>query len=465
MASIEKNVATSAGSGLLAADVTAGGGGPAEPGPATMIEALRATPRHVYATTLIMFAAWTFVCMDVSFPGLALPAISKSLHVSISDLSYALGGFAFIEFLVPLLGGRLLDRYGRRKMFTWSLVGTGVFSVLTAPVAVFWQFIVVRCVTAGSFGAVEPTINTHVAEEAPKRVRGLFMGFVQAGYPLGAAIAGYIASAMLAGPGWRLLFLVAFAPVLVVILVMYYTKDPARYRNARAVALEQGGDAARPGWRHLFRNGRARQTIVGSLFGFCINGGIGLVLGVLTAYLVKVDHISLSSAAFLFSLSNWAALAGQLFIGWLADHVPSKWIMTVSPLLGAAAIAALLVGGLSYSLAMICLVCFGFFGNGTFGCYPRYVAESYPTEYRGTGVSFVLGCSFLTLSFMPIIGGFLIDTADATTIPLISGIVVACASLVMLFGRNIRPGRELEEELLLTRSGPSAATELSGEGL
>jgi AAHS family cis,cis-muconate transporter-like MFS transporter len=453
MASIERKTEGLAKPGLPSVNLAGDGGGPLRREPATIVEALRSTPPYVYVTILIMFTAWTFVSMDVSFPGLALPAISTSLHVSVSDLSYALGGFAFIEFLVPLLMGRLLDRYGRRKMFNWSLIGTGVFSALTAPVVAFWQFIVVRCVAAGSFGATEPTINTHVAEEAPKQVRGLFMGFVQAGYPLGAAIAGYIASALLAGPGWRPLFLVAFAPVLVVIAVTYFTRDPSRFRAARALALEQGGDAARPGWRHLFRGGRARQTIVGSLFGFCINGGIGLVLGVLTAYLVKVDHISLSSAAFLFSLSNWAALAGQLFIGWLADHVPSKWIMTVSPLLAAAAIASLLVSGLSYSLAMICLVCFGFFGNGTFGCYPRYVAESYPTEYRGTGLSFVLGCSFLTLSFMPIIGGFLIDTTHATTIPLISGIVVAFASVAMLFGRNIRPQRDLEEELLAAGGG------------
>lgn len=409
---------------------------------------LHETPKHVLISVLIMFVAWTFVCMDASFPGLALPAISKSIHVSVSDLSYALGGFAFVEFLVPFFGGRLLDRFGRNTLFSWSLVGTGVFSVLTAPVAAFWQFIVVRCFVAGSFGAVEPTINTAVAEQAPKRIRGLLMGFVQAGYPLGAAIAGYIASAMLAGPGWRPLFLVAFAPVLVVIAVTWFTRDPARFRAARAAVEEQGGDAAHPGFRHLFVKGRTRQTIVGSLFGFCINGGIGLVLGVLTAYLVKIDHLSLSDAAFLFSISNWAALAGQLFVGWLADHLPSKWIMVFSPLIGAVSIGSLVITHLTYTEAMIALIGFGFFGNGTFGCYPRYVAESYPTEYRGTGTSFCLGCSFLTLSFMPIIGGFLIDTGHAPDIALISGIVVACASVVMLFGRNILPQQDLEEEIL-----------------
>ena len=118
--------------------------------PRTLLGALRATLTEVYTTTLIMFVAWTFVCMDTSFPGLALPAISSSIHVSVSDLSYALGGIAFIEFVVPLVGGWLLDRYGRRKMFSWSLIGTGVFSALTAPVAALWQFAVVRCAVAGS---------------------------------------------------------------------------------------------------------------------------------------------------------------------------------------------------------------------------------------------------------------------------------------------------------------------------
>jgi AAHS family cis,cis-muconate transporter-like MFS transporter len=399
-----------------------------------------------------MFVAWTFICMDTSFPGLALPAISASIHVSESTLSYALGGFAFVEFLVPMFGGRLLDRFGRRRMFGWTLVGTGVFSALTAPVTALWQFIVVRCFVAGSFGFAEPTINTAISEEAPKRVRGLFMGFIQAGFPLGGAIAGYIASALLGGPGWRPLFLIAFAPVLVVIVVLLFTRDTARFKAARAAVQEQGGDAARPGWRHLFRNGRSRQTIVGSLFGFCINGGIGLVLGVLTAYLVKVDHMSLSDAAFLFSLSNWAALAGQLFVGWLADHVPSKWIMVVFPLIAAVAIGTLVISDLSYISAMIALLGFGFFGNGTFGCYPRYVTESYPTEYRGTGTSFVLGFSFLTLSFMPIIGGFLIDTSHITDIALISAGVVVSGSVVMLFGRNIRPQQELPEEILAHRT-------------
>ena len=123
---------------------------PSQAEPRTLLGALRTTPTEVYVTTLIMFVAWTFVCMDTSFPGLALPAISSSIHVSVSDLSYALGGIAFIEFVVPLVGGWLLDRYGRRKMFSWSLIGTGVFSAPTAPVAALWQFAVVRCAVAGS---------------------------------------------------------------------------------------------------------------------------------------------------------------------------------------------------------------------------------------------------------------------------------------------------------------------------
>ncbi|WIX75474.1 MFS transporter [Amycolatopsis carbonis] len=404
----------------------------------------RSSTGYVTFVVLLAFLAWALVSMDNVMLGVAVPALAPALHLSLSTMEYLVGVFSFVTFAAPVLAGRLIDRIGRRANFQLSLVGTGIFGGLTALVANAWQFIVVRLLVSTSYGLTEPVINTLVAEEAPRHRRGVLMGFVQAGYPLGAGIAGTIAAVLLPTHGWRPLFYLAFAPLLLVLAAGWFLRDSARFKQVKA-ASEQRAIEHRPGWRKLFTPEQRRQTIVTSVFGFCINGGIGLIIGVVTTYLVHVDHLSLGAAAFLFGLSNWVALGSQILVGWLADYLPSKWLMTGYSVLAAAALALLAIPGLSFTTATVSLVAFGFFGNGTFGCYTRYTTESYPTELRGTGTSFSLGCSFLTLSFMPIIGGALIDSAMPTAIPLISAALVLIGAGVMACGKSFAPRRDLDE--------------------
>lgn len=69
---------------------------------------------------------------------------------------------------------------------------------------------------------------------------------------------------------------------------------------------------------------------------------------------------------------------------------------------------------------------------------PRYTPGSYPTELRGTATSFSLGCSFLTLSFMPIIDGVLIESQAASINRHLRGAGAAC-------GKKFPPRTELAE--------------------
>jgi MFS family permease len=412
----------------------------------TAVEAPGGTAGTPYVTfvVIVAFLAWALVSMDNVMVGVALPALAPAFGLSLSTLEYLTGIFAFVTFLTPVVAGRWVDRLGRRVSFQASLLGTGVFAGLTALVGSAWQFIVVRLVAATSYGLTEPAVNTMVAEEAPRRHRGFLMGFVQAGYPLGAGLTGTIAAALLPGHGWRPLFLIAFAPVVIVLISSAFLRESRRFDAVKRVAARESIEN-RPGWRELFTPRQRRQTIVTSLFGFCINGGIGLIIGVVTTYLVHIDHLGLGEAAFLFGLSNWTALVSQILVGWLADHFPAKWLMVIYSVFAAGALSLLAVPHISYGTATLSLVAFGFFGNGTFGCYTRYTTESYPTELRGTGTSFSLGFSFLTLSFMPIIGGVLIGSTVPTVIPMISAVLVLLGGVVMACGRNFPPRRDLEE--------------------
>src|SRR5258708_1492902 len=66
------------------------------------------------------------VVIDASIVNVALPSIGRALHFSQDSLSWVVNAYVLTFGGFLLLGGRLADLLGRRKMF---LVGLVVFSL------------------------------------------------------------------------------------------------------------------------------------------------------------------------------------------------------------------------------------------------------------------------------------------------------------------------------------------------
>src|SRR3954470_8376186 len=91
---------------------------------------------YVAFVVIVSFLAWALVSMDQTILGVAVPSLSDTLGVSLSTMEYLVRIFAFLTFAAPVLGGRLIDRLGRRWGFHVSLLGTWIFGGLTAVVGV-----------------------------------------------------------------------------------------------------------------------------------------------------------------------------------------------------------------------------------------------------------------------------------------------------------------------------------------
>ena len=74
------------------------------------------------------------VVLDGTIVNIALPYIQSDLDISIDNLRWVVTGYALAFGSLLLLGGRLGDLYGRRKVF---MVGLVVFGVASSSVA--WQ--------------------------------------------------------------------------------------------------------------------------------------------------------------------------------------------------------------------------------------------------------------------------------------------------------------------------------------
>src|SRR5689334_10852251 len=75
---------------------------------------------------LLLAAAQFVVVLDASIVNVALPSIGRDLHFSQNDLSWVVNAYTLTFGGFLLLGGRLADLLGRRRLF---IVGLVVFAL------------------------------------------------------------------------------------------------------------------------------------------------------------------------------------------------------------------------------------------------------------------------------------------------------------------------------------------------
>src|SRR3954470_703029 len=69
--------------------------------------------------------------LDVSIVNVALPSIGRSTGADASELQWVVSGYALAFGMVPIIGGRLGDDRGRKRML---MIGVGAFVVFSAMV-------------------------------------------------------------------------------------------------------------------------------------------------------------------------------------------------------------------------------------------------------------------------------------------------------------------------------------------
>jgi len=159
-------------------------------------------------------AILAFVCLgqfmvfiDVSIVNLALPSIQRGLHMSNVDLNYVVTAYATVLGGFLLLGGRLADTYGRRRMFQAGLAVFALASLVSGLSHNTATLITARGVQGLGSALISTaalSILTNTFAEGPERNKALGVWGSLTGI---ASILGVIVGGVLAGgPGWRWIF-------------------------------------------------------------------------------------------------------------------------------------------------------------------------------------------------------------------------------------------------------------------
>lgn len=153
--------------------------------------------------------------------------------------------FAFFYTFLGIPIARLSDRKSRPKIIAWSMGIWSFFTVVSGFASSFGAMAVARIGVGFGEGGCTPASHSMLADIFPAHKRASTLSIYSLGIPIGV-IMGFVVGGLVADAyGWRVAFMAAGAPGLILALVTYFTiKDPRETRPSIASDLHSHAPAS-----------------------------------------------------------------------------------------------------------------------------------------------------------------------------------------------------------------------------
>ncbi len=166
--------------------------------------AAQAVPRGRQLALVLLLAAQFMIIIDASIINVALPSIGTALHFSRTDLSWVVNAYTLTFGGFLLLGGRLADLLGRRRVFMGGLVLFSLASLAGGLAASDGSLIAARSVQGLGAALVSPAalsilITTFTDDQQRNRALGAWGAIGGAATIVGMLLGGILTT----GLGWQ----------------------------------------------------------------------------------------------------------------------------------------------------------------------------------------------------------------------------------------------------------------------
>lgn len=189
--------------------------------------------RAQWMLLLILCTVLALDALDVSMVGVALPSIGAELHLGTESLQWIVSAYVLGYGSLLLLGGRMADLLGRRRILLIALSVFAAASLVGGLVDDPALLIATRFVKGLAAAFTAPAgfsiITTNFAEGRERnRAVSIFTTFGASGFSLGLVVGG-----LMTALSWRWTFLVS-VPVAVAVVILglkYIPRDAAEGRD------------------------------------------------------------------------------------------------------------------------------------------------------------------------------------------------------------------------------------------
>jgi MFS family permease len=339
------------------------------------------------------------------------PALGELMNLRQGNPEYAewVGRLFFVPAvfggIFGLLGGYLTDRFGRRRVLTWSIL-IYAFSALAAGFAtnVYW-LLFFRCTTFIGVCVEFVAATAWLAElfahpKQRERVLGYTQAFgsvggilVTAAYYLCVTYGDSLPEIYGAHAAWRYTLISGIVPAIPLIIIRPFLPESPIWREKK-----QAGTLKRPSVAELFAPRFRKTTIVTTIMFACSFGAAFGAIQHMPRIVPGLEEVrTLAPAArqqavsAVQSFQEFGGLLGRVLLAFLAVRIlarkPLLWVFQV-PGLFVVPIVFFFAADSSLTWAKWGIFFAGLFTVAQFSFWGNYLPRVYPTYLRGTGESF-----------------------------------------------------------------------------
>jgi MFS transporter, putative metabolite:H+ symporter len=436
---------------------------------------------YVWRLVILLSLGGCFEIYDLFFTGYIAPGLNRSGLLTTTTQAFfgfsGIGAFVAATFAGLFVGtfflGFLADRFGRRVIFTFALLGYSAASVVMAFQTTSEGLLLWRFIAGIGIGVEIITIDVYITELVPSWMRGRAFAVNQSvmffAVPLVAFLSWWLVPLQLYGvDGWRWVVLIGAAGSMVIwVLRLYVPESPlwlARHgRSGQALKIlatleaSAGSAAARPksttnrapartpatvGFAELFRPPYRSLVVLFMVFNFCQALGFYGFANWVPTLLVEKGITVTKSLQYSFIVAFAYPIAPFLAASF-ADRFERKWIICGSCL-------AIIVFGAAFSqlTAPALLILSGVLltaANMTMSyAYHAYQTEVFPTAIRARASGLVYSMSRVSAMFSGFIVAYMLRVTGVTGVfGLITSAMILVIIAIATFGPNVR-GKPLD---------------------
>ncbi|ASI64410.1 MFS transporter [Lactiplantibacillus plantarum subsp. plantarum] len=190
---------------------------------------------------MIVIGIFTIMAnLDASIINIALPIMSKSLAVPISQITYTVMGYMVILSGLLVTFGKLGDIWGKGRIFTLGMYSFTIGSLMASVNFGFEFLLLARFVQA--IGAAATLSNSYglISELFDNHTRGTAMGintmFISAGFVAGPALGGFLLQQF----AWNAIFMINI-PLGIIAIILGHLFLPKNHGRQQATKLDGWG--------------------------------------------------------------------------------------------------------------------------------------------------------------------------------------------------------------------------------
>ena len=430
--------------------------------------------RYIWRLLLMLSLGGAFEYYDLFLMGYIGPGLVRSgLFTPGSASLFGASGLAtFVSvtfaglFVGTLIFSVAADRFGRRAVFTWSLLWYTAATCMMACQTSTTGVLLWRGITGVGIGVELVTIDAYISELMPAHIRGRAFAVNQvvqfAAVPFVAFVAWLLVPRAPYGiDGWRCVVLVGSVSAVVVWFIRRSVPESPRWLVARgrvseaeavAAAIERRVEAdlghtlpavasdarqtatahRRESLRDIFRFPYLQRTLMLMIFNFAQTVGYYGFASWVPTLLIARGITTTTSLGYSFAIAL-AAPVGPALVARFADGIDRRWQIMWSAL--AIAVFGLLfarMSGPGLIAVGILLTCSN---NWMSVAFHTYQSELFPTAVRARAVGFVYSWSRFSAIFTSLVIGVLLNRFGVTGVfVFIAGAMTVAGGVVALFG-------------------------------